>query len=55
MRAMLVEVTATNSFERQAARVDAVGPQDRHAVLEAAGAVRDLGEVAAAQLLLAGA
>ena len=39
---------------RQAAGADAVGPQHRHAVFEAAGAVRDLGEVGEAEFLLFG-
>src|SRR5688572_8722009 len=40
---------------RHAAGADAVMPQHRHAVLDAAGAVRDLGEVVAASRLLIGA
>ena len=51
---MLVEVTATNSFMRQPAGLDALRPEHRQPVLEPAGAVRDLGEIADAEALLLG-
>ena len=51
---MLVEVTATNSFMVSRPVATPLRPQHRHAVLEAAGAVRDLGEIADAHALLLG-
>ena len=51
---MLVEVTATNSFMVSRPVVDPMGPEHRHAVLEPAGAVGDLGEIVAAEALLLG-
>lgn len=50
--AMLVDVTATNSFMVRRPVLHAVGPEHRHAVFKAAGAIGDFGEITDAKAFL---